>query len=147
MVGRWLSIGDRAVTAGPLRVVELLFPGDGGPGRFLEPAVLGRVVLVDPSCFPELPSIPLTSTISSSPASLDCSAAAESGDDSDGSCPAPGSLSCSLVVYECVSCRESLATAYVSGGGNPEGSHPSSLNDQSDGLRVRGIGGYEDVLR
>jgi hypothetical protein len=134
------------VVAGPLRVVELLLLGCGDLVSFLEPAVLGRLVSVGPSFFPELPSVSSTSAISSSFPSLDRAAAAESGDDSDRVRPVPGSLSRPPEVYDCTSWRESLATAYEPGSASPEGFQPSSLDDQSDGFGVRVFGGYENVF-
>jgi hypothetical protein len=151
VLGRELSIGERGLAAGPLRVVEWLLLEVGDRGRILEPAVLGRLTFAEPSFFPKLSSVPSTSTISSAMSSslpsLDRAAAAESGDDSsDRSCPAPGSLSRSADVYDRTSRRDPLATAYVLGSGRSEGFQPSSLDDQSDGFRVRVLGGYEDVL-
>ena len=134
------------VAAGGLRVVELLLLGDDDLVSCLEFAVLGRLAFVESPFFPELPSAPSTSAITGSLPPVDRAGAAESGVDSDGSRLAPVSLSRSPDIYDCISRGDSLATAYVLGSGNPSGFQPSSLNDQSDGLRVRNFGGYEGVL-
>lgn len=137
-------MGDNEVAGRPLRVVELLLLGGGELVSFLEPAVLGRLDFAEPSRFPELPSVSSASAMSSSFPSLDRAAAAEPGDGSDGSRPAPGSLSRSPDVYDRTSGRDSLATAYVLGSGSPVTFQSSSLDDQPSGFRV---GGYEGVLR
>jgi hypothetical protein len=92
--------------AGPLRVVELLLLGGGDLVSSLEPAVLGRLAFAESFFFIGLPSVSSSSTISNSFPPVDRAAAAESGDDSDGSRPAPGSLSRSLDIYDCVSRRD-----------------------------------------
>ena len=136
------------VAAGELRVAELLLLGDGELVSFLESAVLGHLTFVESSFLPEFPSgsSTPTSAITSSFPPVDCAAAAESRVDSDGSRPAPGSLSRSPDIQDCISRGDSLAMAYVLGSGNPSGFQPSSLNDQSEGLRVRNFGGYEGVV-
>lgn len=140
-------MGGMEVTAGGLRVTEVLLLGDGGRVGFLESAVLRHLASEESLFFPELPSVSTTSTIASSFPPVDGAAAAVSDSDSDGSRPAPGSLSLSPDIRDCISRGDSLAAAYVLGSGNPSGFQPSSLNDQSDGLRVRNFGGYEGVLR
>lgn len=135
------------VTAGRLRATEVLLLGDGGLVSFLESSELGHLASEESLFFPELPSVSVTSAITNSFPPVDCAAAAVSDSDIDGSRPAPGSLSRSPDIRDCILRGDSLAAAYVLGSGNPSGFQPSSLNDQSDGLRVRNFGGYEGVLR
>lgn len=128
------------VATGELRVAELLLLGDGELVSSLESTVLGHLAFGESPFFAEFPSASSTSAMTSSFAPVDWAATAESRVENDGSRPSPGSLSRSPEIWD------SLATAYVLGSGNPSGFQPSSVNDQSEGFRVRNFGGYEGVV-